>query len=321
MTTARRETYDNSTSGLYHCTSRCVRRAFLCGKDRLTGKNFEHRRSWIKQRLSYLLNIFAVDCVAYAVMSNHLHTVLINQPKIADTWSAEEVARRWRTLFPRSKDSDGNPAPVHERDIEAITSNPKLVTLYRSRLSDLSWFNRCMNENIARRANVEDECTGRFWEGRFKCQKLVGDAAVIASSVYVDLNPIRAGVSKTPEESDFTSIQDRINAMQHKEGKEIYPRLVSFSSVLKIPLTTQEYITLVDETGRLLVKRKASISLELIPILARLGIKEEGWIKQVQSQSKLFYRVVGSVENLKSFARQKRRCWFKGLGSARAVFI
>jgi len=78
--------------GVYHCISRCVRRAFLCGLDSYTGKNYEHRREWVQ-----------------------------------------------------------------------------------SRLKDLSWFMRCLNESLAKRANREDRCTGRFWEGRFKCQRLMDE--------------------------------------------------------------------------------------------------------------------------------------------------
>ena len=152
---------------------------------------------------------------------------------------------------------------------------------------------RCLNENIARRANKEDNCKGRFWEGRFKCQALLDEGALLTCMAYVDLNPIRAGMAQTPEESDFTSIQERIDHQadgQHVEiiedtnssdtgyetadnlddNKENHVKelwLHPFNSAALngpasiIPLTFEQYLELVDWTGRLWLKGKKISSL------------------------------------------------------------
>src|SRR5579871_535125 len=213
----RRELFEDAEVGVYHCINRCVRRAFLCGKDQLTGRDFEHRKVWIRRRLEYLAGRFGLDVLSYTVMANHVHVIVRNRPDIVAQWSDEDVARRWWELFPLRKDPDGSPAEPEEADLSMITSDREKLLERRRRLADVSWFMRCLCEPIARMANKEDKCTGRFWEGRFKCQRLLDESAVLACSVYVDLNPIRAGIAKTPETSEFTSAKDRIQGERQRQ--------------------------------------------------------------------------------------------------------
>lgn len=200
--------------GVYHCFSRCVRRAFLYGFDPQTGRDFSHRKAWLVDRLRYLAAIFAIEVCAYAVLENHYHTILRTRPDIVATWSDREVATRWLTLFPRHRTLEGVPMPPVEKEITALTDRPERIAELRKRLCSLSWFMGRLNEFIARAANKEDKVKGRFWESRFKCQALLDEAAIVACMVYVDLNPIRAGLAGSLEESDFTSIQERIRAWQ-----------------------------------------------------------------------------------------------------------
>jgi hypothetical protein len=83
----------------YHCVSRCVRRSFLCGKDKFTGQSYENRRGWVEERLLFLSSVFSIDICAYAVMSNHTHVVLCVDKDFADNWSTGEVVKRWHQLY------------------------------------------------------------------------------------------------------------------------------------------------------------------------------------------------------------------------------
>jgi hypothetical protein len=132
---------------------------------------------------------------------------------VVAAWTDEQVARRWWHIFPQRRDENGDPAEPTDTDL-AMLQTPARLAIIRTRLSDVSWLMRCLAEPIARRANKEDECKGRFWEGRFKCQPLLDETALAACSVYVDLNPIRAGIARTPEGSEFTSAHERIHAAE-----------------------------------------------------------------------------------------------------------
>jgi hypothetical protein len=208
----RKKHVKEGQEGVYHCFTRCVRRAFLCGCDPVTQRDFSHRKTLIVDRLRELGAIFAIEVCAYAIMENHYHTIVRTRPDIVAAWSDREVATRWLTLFPHHDGFNKGDGPPEEKQIAALVECTERIAELRKRLSSLSWFNGRLNEFIARAANKEDNVKGRFWESRFKCLALLDEAAIAACMVYVDLNPIRAGLASTPEGSDFTSIQERIRA-------------------------------------------------------------------------------------------------------------
>ena len=100
MTYARSQIAPAGEFGCFHVVTRCVRRAFLCGSDKLTGQNFDHRRQWIEDRIHFLAESFAVSIYSYAVMSNHTHIVLSVDPPAVLDWTDDEVADRWLRVFP-----------------------------------------------------------------------------------------------------------------------------------------------------------------------------------------------------------------------------
>lgn len=212
MTIARKEIVAEGEERAYHCTSRCVRQAYLCGFQALTGRNYDHRKVWVQQRLKFLSGVFAVEVLGYAVMSDHQHVVPRMIPARAREWSAEEVARRWLLLRRARPTGDVPEDPAWAERQAAIVRDAERVEVLRGRLCSLSWFMAELDEHLARRANAEDGCRGRFWEGRFKAKALLDEAALLTCLVYVDLNPIRAGLAATPETSDFTSTQDWIRS-------------------------------------------------------------------------------------------------------------
>lgn len=212
----REEQFDSSEICIVHAVQRCVRRAFLAGVDAETGKDYSFRKEWIRRRMEALASVFGIDVLSYAVMSNHLHVILRNRPDVVASWSDAEVAIRWLRVFPGRRMEEHLAEPT-EHEVKVLTGNAERMAEIRERMSDISWFMRSLAEPISRLANKQDECTGRFWEGRFKAQRIVDEAGLLACSMYVDLNPVRAAMASDPESSPHTSAFDRIEASKGKQ--------------------------------------------------------------------------------------------------------
>ena len=314
----------------YHCVSRCVRRAFLCGVDKQTGQSFEHRRQWIVDKLQFLTSVFALDLCAYAVMSNHYHVVLhIDKPQ-ADSWSRDEITHRWHRVFSGHTLSQRYLRGEYLTKAE-LAALDKLLEGWRQRLIDISWFMRVMNETIARQANNEDDCTGRFWEGRFKSQALLDEAALSVCMTYVDLNPIRAKLADSPEDSDYTSIQQRI-AIARQASLPNHPQqqpksLMPFAGYPRkdmprgLPFRLTDYLDLVDWTGRILrTDKRGAIPDNLPPIMERLNIDPQNWLYLTRHFESPFKGLVGSAYKLKQACQTLGYQRTPGLRSCEAYF-
>lgn len=297
----------DTEGGAYHVCSRCVRRAFLCGVDRETGLDFEHRRGWLENRMLELADIFAVDLFGYAVMSNHYHMVLQIHPDRTRGWSDERIADKWLELFPRAADSKLS-EQIRQNAKTEILLNPDRVAILRERLSSLSWFMRCLNEPLARLANREDGCKGRFWEGRFKSQRLLDETAVLAALVYVDLNPIRAGIATDIEGSDHTSIQRRCRNSSN-EGQ-----LKAFNAPnerLPVDCSLEEYKELLIWTA-FSQQSKRPISILAQRTLARSNAPNSTiWVEHYLPKPHCWQRAIGSIQSLKDYAKELNQCWIR----------
>ncbi|QEG42288.1 hypothetical protein [Roseimaritima ulvae] len=210
---ARSETFDPDVVGIYHIYNKVVRSCFLFGVDRDSGKDYSYRRDVVVDRLRLLASQFAVDVMAYAVMSNHLHLVVRNRPDLVKTWDDREVVRRWLMICPEKRADDDSPVPPTEKQIQYLLGRPKEVAERRRRLSDPSWLMRMLCQYVGRKCNEEDNESGRFFGERYKSKRLLDEAAVLACMVYVDLNPLRAGMSDRLDGYDQASIADRLRQL------------------------------------------------------------------------------------------------------------
>jgi len=199
-------------------------------------------------------------------------------------------------------------APMLLKDTLKVTPSIRCIWIWRKRLCDLSWFMRCINEPIARMANAEDRCTGRFWEGRFKSQALLDERALLACMAYVDLNPIRAAMAKTPEQSDYTSIQERIEQPANGDLCTLDPKADH-----GLPIYLKDYLELVEWGGREIRHNKRGyIPAHTPPILTRLKMNAAPVLDYLTKDDLPSFGAMGPVSLLKVYARSVGRKFIKG---------
>ena len=307
-----------------HVINRTVRRCFLLGDDQLTGKNYDHRKVWIEELLQQFAANFGIELLCYSILSNHSHQILRSRPDVVETWDDTEVARRWLMICPRRK-TNNEPAIPSEAELNSIRANPEKLAEIRRRLSDVSWWMRLLNQRIAQRANREEGATGHFWQDRFRCTRLCDEESLLACAAYVELNPIRAGICERIEDSDFTSVQRRIEQAQadQKLGEcedqaGASRRRDSFlanltlggceTSIGPVParsanrcsdkgfldLELEEYLKLLDWTARQVVTGSRNSTPPSTPgILQRLGLECESWLELITDFNLAFYHIAG----------------------------
>ncbi len=331
MTQPRSQLVDLDVTRYYHCISRCVRRAMLCGE------GFEHRKQWIEDRLELLTQNFALSVCGYAVMDNHLHVLVRLDPAVSQEWEADEIVRRWINVYPPRNVDLEDPGLV-KAWVAQTAKDKKKVEQLRVRLRDLGWFMKALKEPLARLANKEDDCKGTFWESRYKSIAILDEEALLAICAYIDLNPVAAGLAATPETSRHTSVRQRVEHARAsgklESLKEAAKGSIAGSKAVGrleeshwlCPLddrrakgSTREgmlenfslgsYLLLVDYTSRLCRTGKARVSREVACIMDRLGTSAEYWEQRLKS---LFAksRLMGSYfaasrDRLRELARRK----------------
>ena len=318
----RRAIVDETQVGYYHVVSRCVRRAMLTGADPQTGRDFSHRKTWILKRILVLAGIFAVDALEMSILDNHLHLMLRNRPDIVALWSDEEVARRWLRLHRQMMHLL---IPASAKRVREFLKDKQKIREIRKRLSSLSWYMAYLKEPISRAANDEDDATGAFWASRFWCELLPDERSRLACSLYVNMNPIRAGIAKKPEDAKFTSVFERIRdrlsgdanlpcsgwlAPIQLEGDGYAGAAARRrpSDIGYLDLTFEQYLELLDGViRREAAERAGGASEEYPPILERLGITPPDWETSLRRMNARFARELEKSRKLLDEMRDRRQ--------------
>ena len=310
MTIARRQQICLTETCYYHCISRCVRRAFLCGVDALSGKSYQHRREWVEQQLLAQSRAFCVDVVGYAIMSNHYHVIVKVNLEQAASLSAEAILTRWQQLYRL------NPLMVRFKAGNVLTDAEKVIVdmkiaRMRDILINISRFMGYLNERIARKANVEDDCKGRFWEGRFLSQALLDETALLQCLAYVELNPVRAGLSHDPMQSEYTSIKRRLagNCSDLLPFKSDKPEAVA-DHHYHLPFHLDDYLQLLDWSGRIIREDKqGAIPEDAPPLIDQLSITPVRWQTAMRPPVLSHQKALGSTTHIKKYCQAIGQHW------------
>ena len=307
MTVARSQIVDPQLTRWYHCISSTVRGA------RLLESVGDFRKRWLEQRLEFLVEIFGIDVASYAIMDTHLHLLAHLNLKQAKRWSPEEVLRRWAKLHP-PRGADRRPlssAKALKQWIQQQLRDRQFVKTIRMRLTDLGWFMKSLKEPLARLANHQDGTRGAFWAARYKSIAILDQEALLATCVYIDLNPLAAGLVRLPEQGKFTSLAARL-AWCKKRGRLAELQAACQGSVpaarrargmeaglwlcpledrrpqgearvgLAESFSLGSYLLLVDATSRMLRPGKARVGPEVAALLERIGTSAETWQATLQ---------------------------------------
>ncbi|WP_145354819.1 hypothetical protein [Roseimaritima multifibrata] len=196
--------------------NRTSRGIYLFGIDLNSKRDYRDRRVWYRDRMALLARFFCIDVLAYSILSNHWHAILRNRPDLAAKLTPREIAIRWLSVTSRAKCRAKNGGKITESEIAKIVNDPEVVEEYRERLSNISWFVRQMCQTLSRRCNKEDGVTGRLFGNRFKLNRLPTEEEILAGMLYVDLNPIRAGLAEALDDFAEVSISERLKTLEGK---------------------------------------------------------------------------------------------------------
>ena len=207
---------------IVHAVAKTARNLFLIGQDHQLKSDFSHRKDWVFSIMEFQSSLMAVDVLDFAVMSNHIHFVLRSRPDVVKAWDDQEVARRWLTLCPKSKTRtvvDGQviyvPRPPKPSEIATTVADKARIKKLRQQLSSISWWMRLLCQKVAQRANFEDGISmGHFFKGRFHSVVINDEPHLLACSVYVDLNAIKAAMAETLDGYKYTSASLRIEQIR-----------------------------------------------------------------------------------------------------------
>ena len=274
--------------GCYHLLSRCSRRAFHL--------NTDERKYWIEERLLSWAKTLCIDLMAYAILDSHFHIVIRCRPDVASRLTDEQVVRRYLSM---TNLVDWKPTPLNAYKPRHCKDKLDLVDQARLKIAHPTAMMRALKEGSARLINLQDKAAGHVWESRYHDVSLLDAGAVIACMLYVDLNPLRAGICKSPEKARFCSAGmrtgDDVHVLWRMNDHPILDETGLSTGSLRV--TPDVYMSLLNATARGILGIVAKVPTWAEDWLIRMGIKKEEWISTMSQPGKMTGTAIGTVES------------------------
>jgi len=315
----RKELVASGQVSVFHTVNHCLPPAQIAGTERKTGRNLEHRREFLIERLRPQSQQFCVEVLAFAIDTHRMQLVLRTRPDLVKQLTDGEIARRYLSTIPPKHGFDQEMPPPTPTEIRALVANRALFARARTRISDLSWFISQLAESIARNSNRESGLTGKFWEGRFNCRPILDSTGLALAAAHCDLAPLWAGEAQTLSACKGTSLAPRLQAARsgtaawltsiaaepgRKPAAQRPPRIPA-GRVSGIPLNDGEYREILEWTAREIASRSPGrFPEQLADHFIRLELSPDSWIGLLREYDDIFKRAIGTPESLEKLIRK-----------------
>jgi REP element-mobilizing transposase RayT len=208
---------------IYHCVSRVVDRRLAFGARE-------------KEKLRMFLRMYekfsGCRVLSYCLMCNHIHILLEVTPMPAGGLSDEALLDRLRAIYSdafvaevASELAEARQQVAAGRGVESLLVG-RIHERFSYRMHDLSEFMKGFMQRYTQWHNRTHKRSGHLWEDRFKSVIVEDGVAAKTMAAYIDLNPVRAGMVKNPEDYRWSSYGEAIGGGAKGNGKKARAGLV-----------------------------------------------------------------------------------------------
>jgi len=187
--------------GFFHIISRTVGQEFFLG---------DVEKEKLFNIIKYYSGYYFVKPIGLTVMSNHFHLLIKSEPE--SYYSDDQVKQRiaeYRDKKKKKEKAKEEDWEEEEEEGDGEISDNELQQI-KKQMADISEYVRAIKQTFSRWYNKMNNRSGYLWGDRFKSVLIEKGEGLLNCLAYIDLNPVRAGIVKRPEDYRWSGIGYRI---------------------------------------------------------------------------------------------------------------